>query len=115
MSARINFLKLSRPVIFLTCAFLVACETGKPPEYGLVTWYITTGVGSAMTLSVYDKVCNRNYSRVRVPRNGEVPIQTCANSAGRAEIRYQRTGGYSGAGNAWRNGVVSSNQTLMAR
>ena len=66
-----------------------------------------------MTLSVYDKVCNQNHFRVRVPRKGEVPIQTCANSAGSAEIRYQRTGGYTGADNPWRDAVVSNKQTLM--
>lgn len=66
-----------------------------------------------MTLNVYDKVCGRNHYRVRVPKSSEASISTCANEAGKAEIRYSRTAGYSVSENPVRHDVVSSNQSLL--
>lgn len=81
----------------------------------MVDWYLANGTDSSMTLRVYDLVCKRNYSRVRLSRSAETPISTCANSDGKAEVRYQRAGGYNGRDNPWRNGAIISNRTLLVR
>ncbi len=95
--------------------FILGCQTSVEPEFGLVTWYLSNTTGVTTTLNVYDKICERSYFRVRVPRTGESPMQTCANSEGNGEIRYQRTGGYSGSENPWLHSVMNDNQTLMIR
>jgi len=64
-------------------------------------------------LNIYDKVCGQNHYRVRVPRSSETAISTCANEAGKAEIRYSRTAGYSVSQNPIRHDVISSNQSLL--
>ena len=71
------------------------------------------GGGSSITLTIYDKVCGRNYYRVRVARLSEISIRTCANEAGNAEIRFSRTAGYSVSENPVRHDVISSNQSLL--
>lgn len=81
----------------------------------MVDWYVVSGTGDNMTLNVYDKVCERNHFRVRASRTRENLITTCANSAGKAEIRYQLTGGYSGAENPWRHSVSDQGQALVIR
>ncbi len=92
---------------------LLACQTSIAPEFGMVDWHIINETGSDISLNIYDKVCRQNHFRVRVSRSTEIAISTCANSAGRAEIRYQRTGGYSITENPVRNDVVSSGQSLF--
>lgn len=66
-----------------------------------------------MTLNLYDKVCGRNHYRVRVARSSETAISTCANEAGKAEIRYSRTAGYSVSENPVLHDLISSNQSLL--
>ncbi|GJM12932.1 MAG: hypothetical protein DHS20C12_13350 [Pseudohongiella sp.] len=66
-----------------------------------------------MTLNIYDKVCERNYYRVRVARSTETPISTCANAEGKAEIRYTRATGTSVSQNPTLHDVISSNQSLL--
>ncbi|MBT3531925.1 MAG: hypothetical protein HOF74_14060 [Gammaproteobacteria bacterium] len=102
-------------LITLMTFLLMGCQTSIEPEYGLVTWYLSNSTGTRTTLNIYDKVCERSHFRIRVPRTGESPLQTCANSEGNGEIRYQRTGGYSGSDNPWIHSTMRSNQTLMIR
>ena len=101
----------SLTAIALACV-LSACQTGRPPEFGMVDWYVANGTGTNMTLKIFDKVCGRHYYRVRVPRGSETLMSTCANEAGRAEIRYSRDSGYSVSANPVRHDVVSRNQSL---
>jgi hypothetical protein len=79
----------------------------------MVDWYLANGSGNSLTLNIYDKVCGRTHYRVRIPRASETAISTCANEAGKAEIRYSRTAGYSVTENPVRHDVVSSNQSLL--
>jgi hypothetical protein len=107
------FTKVKSPIIFSVVLLLLGCQSSTSPEFGLVDWYIATGGGSSITLTIYDKVCGRNYYRVRVARLSETPISTCANKAGNAEIRFSRTAGYSVSANPVRHDVISSNQSLL--
>ena len=113
MPAKVAFPKVNIPTMLSIGFLLVSCQSSIAPEFGMVDWYIANGTGNDMILNIYDKVCKRNHFRVRVPRTTEIAISTCANSNGRAEVRYQRTGGYSGTENPMRNDVVSNNQSLF--
>lgn len=112
MSARIISLKLKLPVMLSTGFLLLGCQATVSPEFGMVDWYIANGTGNNMSLNIYDKVCKQSHMRVRVSRSTDTAISTCANSDGRAEIRYQRTGGYSVTENPVRHDVVSANESL---
>ena len=107
------FTKVTSPIIFSVVLLLFSCQSSIPPEFGMVDWYIANGGGSSITLTIYDKVCDRNYYRVRVARVSETPISTCANEEGNAEIRFSRTAGYSVSANPVRHDVISSNQSLL--
>ncbi|NQV68393.1 MAG: hypothetical protein HQ498_00070 [Pseudohongiella sp.] len=109
----ITFSKIKTPAMLLAGFLLVACQTGIAPEFGMVDWYISNGTGNTMSLNVYDKVCRQSHFRIRVTTTEQTPISTCANSAGSAEIRYQRVGGYSVSENPVRNDVVSAGQSLL--
>ena len=113
MSATTPLSKVGFPIVFSAVLLLFGCQSSTPPEFGMVDWYIANGGGSSITLTVYDKVCGRNYYRVRVARASETPISTCANEAGDVEIRFSRTAGYSVSANPVRHDVVSSNQSLL--
>lgn len=113
MLAKIIFSILKISTILSFGFLLLACQSSVSPEFGMVDWYIANGSNNSLTLNIYDKVCRQNHFRVRVSRTTETPISTCANSAGNAEIRYQRSGGYSVTENPVRNDVVSSNQSLL--
>ena len=105
--------RIRHAIAFSVVFFLVGCQSSAPPEFGMVDWYIANGTGSSMTLNVYDKVCGRNHYRVRVARSTETSISTCANEAGKAEIRYSRTAGYSVSENPVFHEVMNSNQSLL--
>ena len=107
------FIKVKSPIIFSAALLLFGCQSSTPPEFGMVDWYIANGGGSSITLTIYDKVCGRNYYRFRVARLSETPISTCANEAGNAEIRFSRTAGYSVSANPVRHDVISNNQSLL--
>ena len=92
---------------------LLGYQASISPEFGMVDWYIANGTGSNLTLTIYDKVCRQTHFRVRVSRSTEKAISTCANSDGRAEIRYVRTSGYSVTENPVRHDVVSDNESLF--
>lgn len=113
MLAKLIFSMIKISSMLSVSVLLLACQSGIPPEFGMVDWYVSNGSNNNLTLNIYDKVCRQNHFRVRVPRATETPISTCANSAGNAEIRYQRSGGYSVTENPVRNDVVSSNQSLL--
>jgi hypothetical protein len=113
MSAKTLPPKVKSPIVFLVVFLLYGCQSSEPPEFGMVDWYIANGGGSSITLTIYDKVCGRNHYRVRVARSTETSISTCANAAGKAEIRYSRTAGYSVSENPVRHDVISSNQSLL--
>ena len=113
MSVKFSFSKFRSASLFSVVFILLGCQSGAPPEFGMVDWYIANGTGSSMTLNVYDKVCGKNHYRVRVPRSTEASISTCANAAGNAEIRFNRTAGYSVSENPVRHEVISANQSLL--
>ena len=113
MSAKTLSPKVKFPIVFSVVFLLFGCQSSAPPEFGMVDWYIANGGGSSITLTIYDKVCGRNYYRVRVARSTETPISTCANEAGDPEIRFSRTAGYSVSANPVRHDVISSNQSLV--
>ncbi len=113
MSFHLLFQKAKFPIVFSIVFLLFGCQSSEPPEFGMVDWYIANGTGSRMTLNVYDKVCGRNHYRVRVARSTETSISTCANEAGKAEIRYSRDAGYSVSENPVLHDVISANQSLL--
>ena len=113
MVAYFSSLKLKFSISFSVVFLLFSCQAGAPAEFGMVEWYIANGTGSKVKLNVYDKVCGRNHYRVRVARSSEIPISTCANESGNAEIRYSRTAGYSVSENPVHHEVISSNQSLL--
>lgn len=113
MLAKITFLNIKIPLMLSIGFLLLGCQASIAPEFGMVDWYIANGTGNNLTLNVYDKVCRQNHFRVRVSGTTETAISTCANSDGRAEIRYQRTGGYSVTENPVRHDVVSGNESLF--
>lgn len=94
---------------------LIACQASIPPEFGMVDWYLSNGTNNNMSLNVYDKVCRKTHFRVRVDTAIDTPISTCANSTGRAEVRYQRVGGYSITENPVHNDIVNENQSLYVQ
>ena len=112
MLAYFLFSKVKFSISFSVVFFLFGCQASAPPEFGMVDWYIANGTGSSMKLNLYDKVCGRNHYRIRVARLSEIAISTCANESGNAEIRYNRTAGYSVSENPVQHDVVSSNQSL---
>lgn len=104
--------RLKFPVLISIGLLLFGCQTSRPPEFGMVDWYVANGTGNDMSLTIYDKVCGRSHYRVRVARSSTTAITTCANADGEAEIRYSRTAGYSVSANPIRHDVVSRNQSL---
>ena len=113
MPAYFLFSKIRFLIVLSVGFLLIGCQSSSPPEFGMVNWYIANGTGSSMTLNVFDKVCGRNHYRVRVARSTETSISTCANEAGKAEIRYNRTAGYSVSENPVFHEVMDSNQSLL--
>lgn len=113
MSTHYVILRLRSLSVLSLFLLLLGCQSSTPPEFGMVDWYIANGTGSSMTLDIYDKVCGRNHYRVRIARSTETPISTCANEAGKAEIRYSRNAGYSVSENPVLHDVMSSNQSLL--
>lgn len=108
----ILYKRLRFPVLIGIGLLLLGCQTSRPPEFGMVDWFVANGTGNDMSLTIYDKVCGRSHYRVRIPRSSSTAITTCANAEGNAEIRYSRTAGYSVSANPIRHDVVSSNQSL---
>ena len=45
-------------------ALIASCSTVIEPPNGMVDWSLANTTGSKVTMSVYDKVCNRSYFRV---------------------------------------------------
>ena len=115
MLARTKFSSSRTLLMVLAGIALTACESSIPPENGMVDWYLSNGTERTITLRVYDEICKRNYPRVRVSRTTQTPMSTCANSAGRAEVRYQRAGLYNNSDNPWRNAVVQSGRSQIVR
>jgi len=106
------FKRLRFAVLLSVGLLLLGCQTGRPPEFGMVDWYVANVTGNDMSLTIYDKVCGRSHHRVRIARSSTTAISTCANADGRAEIRYSRTGGYSISANPIRHDVIGRNQSL---
>lgn len=107
-----NVLKIKLPTMLTIGFLLTACQTSIAPEFGMVNWYLVNGTNNRMSLNVYDKVCRKTHFRVQVSTTTDTPISTCANSAGRAEVRYQRVGGYSITENPVHDDIVDQNQSL---
>ena len=106
-----KFTILIVPPIFL---LLSHCSSSIPPEFGMVDWSLSNGTGNSMTISVYDKICQRTYYRVRLSRSGQAEMSTCANSDGRAEIRYRRAG-YDTGDYPWTDARIDRNQSFILR
>ncbi len=74
--------------IALSFIGIAGCESTSFDDHEQVTWYAVNSA-SAMRVVIYDLVCERRMGNVRLTRRGETPITTCANSEGRAEVRYR--------------------------
>ena len=101
--------------MIVAAAFLAACSAAIEPPNGMIEWSLANTTGSKVTMSVYDKVCNRNYFRVAVPRAREKPISTCADTNGKADVRYRRYSYKMSEDNPWIDTTVAANQALMIR
>ena len=99
----------------ITAALIVSCSTVIEPPNGMVDWSLANTTGSKVTMSVYDKVCNRSYFRVPIPRAREKSISTCADSDGKADVRYRRYSFKTTADNPWLDTKLTKNQALMIR
>ena len=99
----------------ITTAFIVSCSTVIEPPNGMVDWSLANTTGSKVTISVYDKVCNRSYFRVPIPRAREKSISTCADSDGKADVRYRKYSFKTTADNPWLETKLTKNQALMIR
>jgi len=108
-------MKLIKSTLPAICLAMLGCSATVPPEFGMVDWYLNNGTGSKLTLAVYDKVCKRTYFKVPIARGREVVMTTCADSEGRADIRYKYAGGNYGQDNTWRDDHVNKNQSLVVR
>lgn len=98
----------------ILCLGLTGCATEVTPEFGEIDWYLANGSGSSMTMVVVDKMCNRSYFRIDLPRSGQVNVRTCSDSAGRSAIRYRRAGRIA-EGNPWLDTSMTAGQVLVAR
>lgn len=97
----------------LGCLLCQGCTTELEPQFGTVDWYLNNSSGTRITLNVYDKVCKRTQFRIHVERSSEELITSCANEQGRAEIRYQRSGGNSRGDNHWRDSTAGDGQSVL--
>jgi len=107
-----GFMRYSRLLVFALTLISLGCST--PPQYGMVDWSVINGSGSILTLAVYDEVCKRAYSRVRLSRSGEVQMTSCANHNGKAQIRYRKTG-YTRGDFPWSSTTLNPRQALVVR
>ena len=98
-----------------TLAILASCSAAIEPPNGMIDWSLANTTGSKVTMSVYDKVCNRSYFRVAIPRAREKPISTCADSDGKADVRYRRYSFKTTADNPWLETTLTANQALIIR
>jgi len=101
--------------MIVAAAFLTACSAAIEPPNGMIDWSLANTTGSKVTMSVYDKVCNRSYFRVPIPRAREKSISTCADSDGKADVRYRRYSFKTTADNPWLETKLTKNQALMIR
>ena len=101
--------------VALILSLISACSTSIEPPNGIVNWSLANTTGSRVTMSVYDKVCNRSYFRVVVPRGRETAISTCADADGEADVRYRRYSFKTTADNPWLDTKMNANQALMIR
>ena len=99
----------------VAAVFLVSCSAAIEPPNGMIDWSLANTTGSKVTMSVYDKVCNRSYFRVAIPRAREKPISTCADSDGKADVRYRRYSFKTTADNPWLETTLTANQALIIR
>lgn len=105
-------MNLAKLIVPLLCLLLWGCNTGIPPEYGMVDWFLSNGSGNRVTIVVYDKICKRTYFRIRLSRAAQRNMSTCANSEGIAEIRY-RNSSYNMGDFPWADTSMNRNQTLV--
>ena len=107
-------MKLTKLLVPLFFLLLTYCSSSIPPEYGMVDWSLTNASGNNLNLVVYDTICKSTYFRGRLPRSGELGMTTCANSEGRAEIRYRRIG-YDRGDDPWTDTIMDRDQSLLIR
>ena len=101
--------------IVATSSILASCSAAIEPPNGMIDWSLANTTGSKVTMSVYDKVCNRSYFRVAIPRAREKSISTCADSDGKADVRYRRYSFKTTADNPWLETTLTANQALIIR
>jgi hypothetical protein len=109
-----RYMKLTTLVVPLFYLLLTHCNSSIPPEYGMVDWFLSNTSGNNLTLVVYDDICKRTYFRGRLARSNEVRMSTCANSEGRAEIKYRRVG-YNKGNDPWTEARMNHDQSLLLR
>ena len=109
-----GYMKLTKLVVPLFYLLLTHCNSSIPPEYGMVDWFLSNTSGNNLTLVVYDDICKRTYFRGRLARSNEVRMSTCANSEGRAEIKYRRVG-YNKGNDPWTEARMNHDQSLLLR
>jgi len=101
---------------YIFLGFIQTSCTGviEPPN-GTLNWYFSNTTGSRITMSVYDNVCKKTQFRIDLPRDREVPVTTCADENGRADIRYRRRTYRASQDNPWIDARVGNNQILVVR
>lgn len=101
--------------VTLILSLISACSTSIEPPNGVLNWSLANTTGSRVTISVYDKVCNRSYLRVVVRRARETAMATCADADGKADVRYRRYSFKTTTDNPWLETKMNANQALMIR
>ncbi len=108
LSKKISMLAL--PLISL----LYGCASPIDPNQSMVSLYVMNGWSDTVTFELYDLVCSRGLRDVRLRASEGVDIETCADTDGRADIRYRREG-IAAAGRPWTRsrGLRANQQVLM--
>lgn len=97
-------------IIFL----LSGCASPMDPNQPMLSLYVMNGWSDTVTFELYDLICSRGLRDVRLRASEGVDIETCADTDGRADIRYRREG-IAAAGRPWTRsrGLRANQQVLM--
>lgn len=88
---------------------LSSCNLEPPEITNPVTWYVVNGWNSQVTFQIWDDVCNRRLTRIRLRVREEIQVTTCGDEDGLAQVRYRRDS----FGMPWSDGRARNGQRLQ--
>lgn len=86
------------------------CAAPLPDDREMLTWY-AVNPGGTLRIVLYDLACGRHYGNLRLSSRQETAIETCADAAEVARVRY-RPHGYASRVEGWTYNTVRSNQRV---